>query len=62
MDNKMAKQISIKLLYIRIHENTSAFSSYLIDSCLQREGWVKGFLVGLQHGCEKHSETERHAR
>jgi hypothetical protein len=62
MDIEMAKQILVKLLHIRLHENTSAFSSYLIESCLQREGCVKGFLVGLQQGCEKRLETGRHAR
>jgi hypothetical protein len=62
MDIEIAKQILVKLLYIRLHENTSAFSTYLIDSPLQREGLVKGFLVGRQQGCEKRLETGRHAR
>ena len=60
----MVKQILVKLLYIRLHETTSAFSSNLIlvDPCVQREGWVKGFLVGCQQGCRKRLETCRHAR
>jgi len=57
MEIEMVKQILVKLLYIRLHENTLAFSSYLIVPCLRREGWVKGFLVGRQQGCEKHFET-----
>jgi hypothetical protein len=56
------KHILVKLPYSRFHENTSAFSRYLIDSCLQREGWIEEFLVGLQQGCEKRLETGRHAR
>jgi hypothetical protein len=62
MDIEMVIHILVNLLYIRRHENSSAFSSYLIDSFLQRDGWVKGFLVSLQQGCEKRLETGKHAR
>jgi len=57
MEIEMVKQILVKLLYITLHENTRTFSSYLIDPYLRREGWVKGFFVGRQQGCEKHLEA-----
>jgi len=37
MEIEMVKQILVKLLYIRLHENTRAFNSYLIDPRLRRD-------------------------
>jgi hypothetical protein len=45
---EIAKQILVKPLYTRFHENTIAFNITLIDSYLQGGRGEEGFVVGLQ--------------